>query len=366
MPAHASPWIASRATDIAMVVIPFIAGTIALFLVTAFQIEEPLWVYMLAFVAFDVAHVWATAYLTYLDKKRFSRRRALYTWPIPIGFLAAFILHVSSPTAYWTLLSYFAIFHFAKQQYGFVAIYKALHRERSRLDYWLDKTTLWVGALGPVLLWHAAPHGQFEWFGSGEDFLIRLPPAWSSALQMGMILVAVTWSVRQVWLWRTAGHWNPGKTMWMVASWASWLLGVKYSQHLLVSAAYINFIHGLPFLILVYRRLASQRGTTALEGAPLVAWLSAPGRGWAFYAFVFGIGLIEEIFWDGMVWQTYMPTLFTFAPAPTTGWQLSFWIALLSTPQIVHYFLDGFLWKMNAHNDDLMRTFGVRSQGQKA
>ena len=349
-----------------MVVIPFIAGTIALFLVTAFQIEEPLWVYMLAFVAFDVAHVWATAYLTYLDKRRLSRRRALYVWPIPISFLTAFVLHVSSPKTYWTVLAYFAIFHFAKQQYGFVAIYKALRRERSRLDYWLDKITLWVGALGPVLLWHATPHGQFEWFGSGEDFIFRLPPRWSFALQSGMVLVAAAWVGRQIGLWRSRGFWNAGKTMWMVASWASWLLGVKYSQHLLVSAAYINFIHGLPFLILVYRRLASQRGTTALEGAPLVAWLSAPGRGWAFYAFVFGIGLVEEIFWDGMVWQTYMPTLFTFASTPTTGWQLSFWIALLSTPQIVHYFLDGFLWKMNSHNDDLMRTFGVSPTGQKA
>lgn len=361
-----SLWIASRTTDLLMVGLPFVAGTIALFWVSAFQIEEPLWVYMLAFVAFDVAHVWATAYLTYLDKTRYARRKALYTWPIPIGFLTAFVLHVNSPKLYWSILAYFAIFHFAKQQYGFIAIYKALQKERSKLDYVLDKSTLWIGALGPVFLWHATPHGQFEWFGSGEDFLVRLPPAWLQIVQVGMVCSAVVWCARQFWVWFRHGAWNPGKTMWMVASWASWALGVTYSEHLLVSAAYINFIHGLPFLILVHRRLACQRGTTALEKAPLVAWLAAPGRAWAFYGFVFAIGLVEEVFWDGMVWQTYLPTILAFSPVPTSGWQLSFWIALLSTPQIVHYFLDGFLWKMNHHNDDLMRTFGVPSPGQAA
>lgn len=354
-----SRWIVSPRTDATVVVLPFVAGTVALWMVRTFGVQEPLWVYLLAFVAFDVAHVWATAYLTYLDGDRFRRRRGLYLWPIPISFFAAFALHASSPVTYWTLLSYFAIFHFAKQQYGFIAIYKALHKERSRLDYHLDKLTSWVGSLGPVLLWHATPRGQFEWFGSGEDFLLRLPPALRPALLALMGAAATLWVVRQLYLVADGRGLNRGKAMWMVASWASWSLGVAFSEHLLVSAAYLNFLHGLPFLVLVWRRVSGRFGGRAPEGARLVAWLAQRGRAWAFYGFVFAIGLIEEVFWDSMVWRTYLPTLFGTDPPPPSAFALSFWIALLSTPQIVHYFLDGVLWKLNAHNDDLFAVFGL-------
>ena len=59
--------------------------------------------------AFDVAHVWATAYLTYLDKQAFRARRTLYLWAPPLSFLVAFALHLTSPVVFWTALSYFAI-----------------------------------------------------------------------------------------------------------------------------------------------------------------------------------------------------------------------------------------------------------------
>ena len=44
-----------------------------------------------------------------------------------------------------------------------------------QLDYRLDYWTLMTAALGPVLLWHATPTRRFDWFGFGEDFVVRLP-----------------------------------------------------------------------------------------------------------------------------------------------------------------------------------------------
>lgn len=360
-----SRWIVSSRVDVAMVGVPFVLGLVALFVVAATGVREPLWVYLLGFVAFDVAHVWGTAYVTYLDEERFRRRRALYLWPIPASFAAAFALHLSSPVWFWTALAYFAIYHFAKQQYGFIAIYKALAKERSRFDYHLDKATLWVGALGPVLLWHATPAGQFDWFGSGEEFLFRLPMELRPVVAGVMALVGTTWLVRQAHVVARGGRLNRGKTLWMVASWASWYAGVRLSDHLLVSAAFLNFFHGLPFLVLVWRRCNArhERGTT---GARLVGWLSARGRAWAFYGFVFAIALVEELLWDGVVWRSYLPSLLDVSPPALSAFALSLWIALLSTPQIVHYFLDGFIWKLNRHNDDLFAVFGLAPPGRGA
>ena len=59
-----------------------------------------------------------------------------------------------------------------------------------------------------------------------------------------------------------------------------------------------------------------------------------------------------------MVWGTYLPQALGTSPPTTEALHLSFWVALLSAPQIVHYILDGFIWKMNANNPDLRAAFG--------
>lgn len=254
---------------------------------------------------------------------------------------------------------HFAIYHFAKQQYGFIAIYKARAGERSRFDYLLDKGTLWAGALGPVLLWHATPNGQFNWFGSGEDFLLRLPSEAQLVVAGAMALVGSVYVLRQLHLVLSGRGFNAGKNLWMAAAWVSWYAGVRLADHLLVSAAFLNFLHGLPFLALVWRRCNARWEGRARPGAPLVAWLSQRRRWLAFYGVLFAIACVEELFWDGMVWQTYLPSLAGVKLPRLSHVGMSFWIALLSTPQIVHYFLDGFIWKLNDKNPDLREALGL-------
>lgn len=360
-----SRWIVSARFDLAMIAVPFTVAVVALSLLAGLGLKEPLWAYLLCFVAFDVAHVWATAYLTFLDKEAFARRRALYLWSLPVSFFAAFSLHQFSAGAFWTALSYFAIFHFAKQQYGFIAIYKAKARERDPLDYHLDKLTLWTGALGPVLLWHATPAGQFDWFDGEERFLLRLPEEAKLVIAGLMFLVGAAWLIRQLHVFARGDGVNTGKSLWMIGSWVSWYVGVRLSDHLLVSAAFLNFFHGLPFLMLVWHRMrvrwadVTTSSEQRRERPPFLARLTRKGRWPLFYGLLFAVAFVEEALWDGVVWGTYLPALTGLsAPALSALW-LSFWVALLSLPQIVHYFLDGFLWKLDEHNPDLRAALGL-------
>lgn len=348
-----------------MIAVPFTVAFGALALITGLGLKEPLWAYLLCFVAFDVAHVWATAYLTYLDKEAFQRRRALYLWPVPLSFAIAFGLHLTSPVVFWTALSYFAIFHFAKQQYGFIAIYKAKAKERSRLDYRLDKLALWTGALGPVLLWHATPAGQFDWFDGEERFLVRLPEEAKLVIAGVMFLVGALWIVRQLHVLARGDGVNVGKGLWMVGSWVSWYAGVRLADNLLVSAALLNFFHGLPFLMLVWHRMRIRWRDVDVTRAPFLARLTHPRRWPLFYGLLFAVAFVEEVLWDGVVWRTYLPGL-TGVPMPQlSAVALSLWVALLSLPQIVHYFLDGFLWKLDDHNQDLAAALGLGRFGQR-
>ena len=360
-----SRWIVSRRFDLTIVAVPLVAAVVSLAtLGRGLQGSMPLWGFLLAVVAFDVAHVWATLYLTYLDPDVLRRRRLLLLLTLPVSFLVAYRIHLHSSTLFWTLLAYVAIFHFIKQQYGFIALYKMRAGERSTFDFYIDKWTLWAGALGPVLLWHASPARQFDWFNADEEFIARIDPAFEPEIIALMALFAVVYLGRQIHRWRTGATLNHGKNMWMVASWISWSVGLSLSGHPFVSAAFINLLHGVPFLALVWyrcnRRWQDQQPT---PGARLLAWLSQRRHWLYFYGLVLVLALLEETLWDGLVWRVYLPQL-TSRPLPQPGGAaLSLWVALLSLPQIAHYYLDAWLWKLDGSNPDLVTALQTPGPG---
>lgn len=348
-------WIVSAPFDLALLALPALATGLVL-LLPAHAGPLPLAWFLLLVVAFDVAHVWATLYVSYLDGEAFARRRRLFLLAVPLALVGAALLHTRSPVLFWTALAYVAIHHFASQQWGFIALYRLRGGERGRADRWLDKLALWTGALGPVLLWHASPERRFDWFGHGEEFLVELPPSVAPHLVAVMFVVGIAWGARQVW--RTLdGHVTPGKVLWMIAAWASWSLGIGLSSNPLVSLAAINLLHGIPFLGLVWFRC---RRRWAAEGdTSFMARLSRPHRVWAFYGLIVVLALLEEGLWDGVVWGVYAPALVGLEPPALGPVARSLVVAALATPQIVHYALDAWLWKLDGSNPDLHLALGV-------
>ncbi|MEZ6187656.1 MAG: hypothetical protein R3F62_21930 [Planctomycetota bacterium] len=335
------PWIVSPAVDLAALALPA-AATGAVLLA-----PEPeglsLWNFLWLVVAFDVAHVWATLYLTYGDPSVVRRRPLLLWLPIPLAFFVAFRLHSHSPTLYWTLLAYVAIHHFASQQYGFVALYRALGGKAAPLDRTLDKLALWTGALVPILVWHASPQG-FDWFGHGEAFVAVLPRALIPDLYLVYAAVAAAYLARQVWH-VTQGSFNLPKNAWMLASWLSWAVGLAWASHPLVALAAINLLHGIPFLGLAWVR-ASRRWAAEPEARGLVPWLVRHPL--SFLAPLVVLALLEELCWEGAVWGHYVSPWFELDATAT-----SLAVALLALPQTVHYVLDAWIWKMDGSNPDL-------------
>ena len=79
------------------------------------------------------------------------------------------------------------------------------------------------------------------------------------------------------------------------------------------------------------------------------------------YVIVFGaifLGFTEEYLWDFLInqekAQLFLP-LFEYPNlSPITQ---AFFLALLTLPQVVHYVLDGFIWKINSKNPQLNILF---------
>jgi hypothetical protein len=350
--AQGGRWLVSPRFDVGMLALPMLAALASLVTLRAgWQGALPLWAFLLVVVSFDVTHVWATVYVTYLDREVWRERRLLLVLTPLVSLAVSYRVHERSPTLFWSLLAYVAIYHFVQQQWGFVALYKARAGEKGRLDYYLDRWTLWVGALGPVLLWHASPKRQFDWFHAGESFIFRLDAALSGEIVFVMALFGAAWCARQAQLVAAGGRLNLGKTLWMVCSWTSWLVGIGASVHPFVSAAFLNLFHGPQFIALVWFRARRRFERRPEATSPRLAQLFLGRRWLAFYGLLLAVAVVEELLWDGAVWQVYLPRLLE--TRELSGATLSFWVALLSVPQLTHYYLDAWIWKLDGSNPDL-------------
>ena len=214
--------------------------------------EVPLWAHFFLVIANDVAHVWGTAFRTYLDRRELMRRPALYIASPFLAFISAFTLHrAGSPAVFWTAMSYYAMYHFVKQDFGLLALFVARSGMRTTKGRMLlEKYTVYAGAGLPVLLWHAAPPEDFNWFSAGERFIFTTPAPLVLPLKIVYFLAACNYLGWEAWYYQRDGHLNQGKLFVMGCTWLTWALGTFYDQEVL-TLAWLNLFHGVPFMIMV-------------------------------------------------------------------------------------------------------------------
>ena len=130
--------------------------------------------YLLVVVAFDVAHVWTTLFMCYLDTAENNRRWWLYNGaPLVLWLVLVTLFHVGGEAVFWSSIGYFAIYHFAKQQYGLLALAKGRCRDFADGVATLaaDRWWLFAGAWLPILSWHLDESRRFDWFNRDDLFV---------------------------------------------------------------------------------------------------------------------------------------------------------------------------------------------------
>src|SRR5262249_56954114 len=106
-------------------------------------------------------------------------RPALYAL-VPIGgFVAGVLLFTQGEAVFWRVLAYVAVFHFVRQQAGWVLLYRARAGERDRLGRALDLGAVYAATVYPLLWWHAHLPRRLHWFLPRD--LAALPAALASA-----------------------------------------------------------------------------------------------------------------------------------------------------------------------------------------
>jgi hypothetical protein len=315
--------------------------------------ESPRWTWLVAVLLVDVAHVWSTAFVVYLDPAEWRRRPALYAGaPLGAWLLGIAVYQLGGEALFWRCLAYLAAFHFVRQQYGWVMMYRGRAGERDRLGRWLDGATIYATTLVPLILWHTQLPRAFWWMREG-DFAAGLPALVGDVALACYAALAVTYLVRAL-LGARRGPVPWGKHVVVVTSAVCWSLGIVATNSDYAFTVTNVFLHGIPYAALVffYARGAAQRPESSTGWAARIVRRGAL----PFLATLWAVAYLEELVWDRAVWHEH-PWLFG------GGFEAGAWVPLLvpllAVPQLTHYFLDGFLWR-RAANPRLRELLGGR------
>lgn len=309
--------------------------------------ETPVGVWVIAILMVDVAHVWSTIFRTYLDRAELRRRVTLYTAAPAAAYASGVALHSISPMTFWTALAYLAVFHFVRQQYGWIALYnRKAHVDR--FDRWLDATAIYAATVFPIIWWHAHLPRKFEWFIAG-DFVVGLSP---HIVKFGWPIYVAALGIffaRQVQRAVTGRGWMWGKITVVATTAACWGVGIIATNTDWAFTMTNVLIHGIPYMAVVW--WYGRRAEHARES--LLARVFRPG-GWVlFYGLVIALAYVEELGWDRLIWHEHGGVFF--GPEIEVGLTAqAFIVPLLALPQATHYVLDAWIWKTaKSSNPDL-------------
>jgi hypothetical protein len=302
----------------------------------------PEWGWLIFVLGVDVAHVYATLFRTYFDRSELARHRLRY-WGVPLAcWLLGVALYLQGPLVFWRVLAYVALFHFVRQQVGWVAVYRARSGRKGPMDRWLDEAAVYAATLYPVLHWHAnLVDREFAWFVSGDfaeagAWVTKLLPAaaviWATTL--------VLFSARQVMRFVTSGTLEVGKSVVVLTTAAIWYVGIVVTNSDFDFTVTNVIVHGAPYVALIWAYVRARR-----HDAPeaLGSQIAAGGIA-AFFGALVLFAFVEELAWDRLVWQD-RSWLFGSSELGLGELALALVVPLLAVPQATHYVLDGLLWR---------------------
>lgn len=339
-------WIISKKADLLLLFGPVWLCWLIIFSLPSevTSIDAPLWVWVVFVIGIDVSHVWSTLFRTYLDHEEFQNHRRLLTWTPLVVFTLTLLVASFSLHLFWRILAYVAVFHFMKQQFGFMRIYKAKASD-FRKQVISDNFVIYWSMLYPVLFWHMNIDRNFSWFMAG-DFV-----QWNikhiglfNTIGSGIYLVVIgAWLIQELAFSST--RLPIGKILWVMTTATNWFLGIVWFNSDLIFTLTNVIAHGVPYLALVY---FYQNKKMKLRKQ----WISPRFLG-HFLLVILVLAMVEEIFWEVMVNKEFR-SIFPTVEVPYVILVLA--TALLSVPQITHYVVDGFIWKSNEKNPYLKKV----------
>jgi hypothetical protein len=355
-----SRWLFSRRADLAL----FGGSTAAALLLLLvghwtgqLDGDAPLWLWVGAVVFVDVAHVWATGWRVYADSEEFRSRSSLYLSVPALCYAAGVVAYSLSPLFFWRVLAYTAVFHFVRQQYGWVALYRRKNGEEGGFSRHLDAAVIYGATLTPLLFWHAHQPRRFNWFLKG-DFFSGLSPAVSRAAMVLYGGLLAVWLLKEALRFRRGLPVSWGKHLVVASTVLMWFLGIVVLNSDYAFTVTNVIVHGVPYFGLVFFTERARGATRARSGKPPGLAGFAARSAVLFLVPLFALAFLEEWGWDLFVWHEN-GAIFPGPAIDPGAFLLALLVPLLALPQATHYVLDGFIWKLRPENRAAIAALGL-------
>lgn len=353
----ASKWIINPKVDLLLILSPSIFTVVGVFLFSSYFVQNQevsvLW-WLVLVLGIDVSHVYSTLFRTYLDNSTFQKHKSfLIVTPI-IVFVITVLLYSLGRNVYWTFLAYLAVFHFVRQQYGFLRIYqnKEIRNQYiSIFEHWFIYSLMLV----PIYYWHIAGDRTFNWFVENDFFsFVNFKNTWIY-VNFTYIFLIFAYTVIEIYHVIKNKTINIGKNLLLLGTGLSWYMGIVYFNSDLIFSLLNIISHGIPYIVLVWFYQFKKNNGTSMNSKIMSYLFSIKGI-ILFVMFLFLVAFVEETLWDWFVWKEHsslfgsinieLPTLF-----------LRFIVPMLSVPQITHYIIDGYIWKIKNDEFDWKKYF---------
>jgi hypothetical protein len=354
----ATPWIYSAKFDLAAIIGPPVVIT-AIVLAWGDRLakvsDTPPWLWVLLVLGIDVAHVYSSLFRTYFDREEFQRRRTLYL-AVPLGcWLVGIVVYaLLGATIFWSGVAYLAIYHFVRQQYGFLMLYRRGELQNS-IGYRIDQLAIYLATIYPLVYWHTYAR-NFQWFSNFE--VVRIPVIWPEQICRVVYFVSLSaFLVKEVLNWRRTGALNAGKCLLLIATASAWATGIIVFNGDLTFTLVNIISHGVPYMALIWIYQYRKRSNAANAENRFLRFFQLKYIPLYVLALV-GIAYIEEGIWDYFVWQEHANIYGSLhVTLPATAFMIL--VPLLTMPQITHYVLDAYIWRVNKKgNQDVRAALG--------
>lgn len=344
-------WIFSARFDSCFILAPAILISLIAVLFSGYISELdalPSWLWLLLIVGIDAGHVYSTLFRTYLVRNELHHRQALLTLTPIVAWTTGCFLYSIDGLLFWRALAYLALFHFIRQQYGFMMIYGRNERNLPGYFRLIDKAAIYLATLYPIIYWHCHSRA-FNWFVEGD--FIQIGSTLLSNISAGLYLVIVSlYAIKEVVLWQKKKTFNLPRNLLLLGTALSWYVGIVAFNNDLIFTATNVIAHGISYYALIWAYGYKQaRLASAAYLSPWINRLFNLKAIVGYLSVMCAFAFFEEGLWDGLVWREHKQLfgLFTFLPAIHSAQALSWIVPLLALPQTTHYLLDAFIWRLH-------------------
>lgn len=312
------------------------------------------WSWILIVLTIDVAHVYSTVYKTYFNPiAKAKHRLKLIALPILVWIIGA-LIYSQSARFFWSVVAYFAVYHFVRQQYGFFRLY-SIKSIATQFQKRVLNCCIYTVMVIPILIWHVRGQRNFNWMTEG-DFFYFPSSTLEPVLQILFIAIVCFYCLLEIRLKKVNKVLNIPRILLTLSTAFSYYVAIVVTNNDFLFSL-INVIgHGIPYMALVWW---SEKKSLNETSPSLLKMVLSKWGFILFYLIIFAMAYFEEALWDALVFRE--------KPLPF-GWTYQFLseikdsivliivVPLLIMPQIVHYILDGYIWKNKQNKNFISST----------